>query len=495
MSAKVHFFLRTDRPTPEGSAQIYMVFVLTRTKRKKYATGKYIQLKRESKKLSPEEIIRLSPEERDRLYYWDADKQRATKGCQNSEKINHYLATQEKKAGDIILKYELLNKPLTLEGFKGEYFKESSSSYFLQYFTKEIERRKDGLSPFTVKNYISIVNKIDGFRKNILLTDIDHKFLIDFENYSRKSIKDGGCGNNEVTTFKNLKILRTLLLIAIKNGDLLEENYPFKTFKIKEVDSELSTRDFLEPEDLAVIEKMYCDYKEPEKPTHHHSAKDWRERNEAKKLSPGEYKTLERFLFCCYTGLRFSDMTDLTKANIHGKYVTNPGTQERVYRHYIELKMNKTRTGVVIPLIEKALKIIEKNNQVGLVFESISNQKVNEHLKQIQKKAELEKYLTFHVARHSFATICFIYGIPERVGQKLLGHRNRKFTEIYTHLSQSRLFYEMDKFNNGLNSQDNNILKLVPDTDEEKMREILPILKSFGTDKLDKLRELIKLIA
>lgn len=495
MRAKVHFFLRTDRPASDGSAQIYMVFALSRTKRKKYATGKYVPLRRESKKLSPEEIMKLSPVERDRLYHWDTDKQRATKGCNNAEKINHFLATQEKKAGDIILKYELLNKPLTLEGFKGEFFKESASSYFLQYFTKEIERRKDSLSPFTVKNYTSIVNKIDGFRKNILLSDIDHKFLTDFENYSRKPIKEGGCGNNEVTTYKNLKILRTLILMAIKNGDLLEENYPFKTFKLKEIDSELSTRDFLEPEDLAVLEKMYSGYEELKKPVHHHSAKDWRELKEAKKLSPGEYKTLERFLFCCYTGLRFRDMAQLTKAHIHGKYVTNPETQERVYRHYIEIKMNKTRTGVVIPLIEKALKIVEKNNNVGQVFESISNQKVNEHLKQIQEKAELEKYLTFHVARHSFATICFIYGIPERVGQKLLGHRNRKFTEIYTHLSQNRLFYEMDKFNNGLNSQGNNILRLVPDTDEEKMKEILPILKSFGADKLDKLRELIKLIA
>lgn len=47
----------------------------------------------------------------------------------------------------------------------------------------------------------------------------------------------------------------------------------------------------------------------------------------------------------------------------------------------------------------------------------MTNQKVNEHLKKIQAKAKLDKYLTFHVARHSFATICFIYGIPERVGQ------------------------------------------------------------------------------
>jgi hypothetical protein len=121
----------------------------------------------------------------------------------------------------------------------------------------------------------------------------------------------------------------------------------------------------------------------------------------------------------------------------------------------------------------------------------MTNQKVNEHLKKIQAKAKLDKYLTFHVARHSFATICFIYGIPERVGQKLLGHKNRKFTEIYTHLSHGKLFYEMDKFNKNINLLD------IPNEEEEeknKIIDLIPQLENLSPEKLEQIKSLIKLL-
>lgn len=491
MSAKIHFLLRTDRPQPDGSVQIYFQFVLSMSQRLKLATGKFISLKPEYRHLSLSEILALKPEQREALYCWDKDKQKVTKGNGNMEKLNQYLISQEKKANDIIIKYDLMNKPLTLEGFKSNFCKSTKNECFQEYFVHEIYvRQKHNLAEYTIKNYNSVINKIEHFRPRILIGDIDHKFLVDFENYMRKPITEGGCGNNDVTIHKNLKILRTLILLAIKNGDFLEENYPFKTFKLKEVDSELTTRDFLEPEDLAVLEKMYADHEDLEKPQHHHSVEDWNKRSEEGKLSPGEFKALERFLFCCYTGLRFRDMSMLSKsAHVFSKYVTNPQDNSRVHRHYIEMPMHKTKKNVVIPLIDKAQAILNKYDTEGLVFDKVSNQKLNEHLKNIQKKAKLDKYLTFHVARHSFATICFIYGISERVGQKLLGHRNRKFTEIYTHLSQNRLFVEMDKLNRGLNQH----------WGEEKdgnddLVEMLPILKSLSREKLEQLKGLVKIL-
>ena len=78
--------------------------------------------------------------------------------------------------------------------------------------------------------------------------------------------------------------------------------------------------------------------------------------------------------------------------------------------------MHKTRNTVVIPLIDKAFKLFDITKD-GSLFEPISNQKVNAHLKNIKQKAGLNKHLTFHVSRHSFATICFLYGIDERVGR------------------------------------------------------------------------------
>lgn len=495
MSAKVHFNLRIDRPQADGSVQILFHFSLNSQQRLRINTGKFVPLRKEYNHLTKEKILLVNANSRDSLYDWDKGKSRLGKNALYSEKINHYLLSLEKKANDIILKFELQNKPLTIEGFKSNFIKTTTHEYFYGYFINELfERRKNHLSEFTLKNYKSVVTKIEGFRPKLLLGDIDHKFLVDFEGYMKAPISSipKGCGNNDVTTYKNLKILRTLILIAIKNGDFLEENYPFKTFKLKEVDAELTTRDFLEPEDLSVLEKMYAEYSGLEKPQEHYSVVDWNNRSQNGLLSPGEFKTLERFLFCCYTGLRFRDMANLKKSeHIFTKFVTNPNNQERTNRQYLELPMHKTKKLVVIPLIDKALLILDKHKETDLVFDRVSNQKLNEHLKKIQSKAKLDKYLTFHVARHSFATICFIYDIPERVGQKLLGHRNRKFTEIYTHLSQGRLFYEMDKFNKGINRLDL--------TDEEKLEknniiDLLPMLQNLSPEKLTQLTGLIKLL-
>ncbi|MBK6834103.1 MAG: tyrosine-type recombinase/integrase [Bacteroidetes bacterium] len=104
----------------------------------------------------------------------------------------------------------------------------------------------------------------------------------------------------------------------------------------------------------------------------------------------------------------------------------------------------------------------------------------------------MNKKLSFHVARHSFATICFLYGIPEQVGQKLLGHKNRKFMEVYTHLSQNKLFYEMDKLNRGLSQ----FQIMVDDADAQKsnIKEMLPLLQNMSIEKLDQLKGLIRLL-
>ncbi len=493
MSTKVSFNLRLDRPQDDGSVQIYFQFALNSENRFRYNTGKYVPLKKEWQHLSKEKIMETIPELRYSIYDWDKAKNRLNKSASYSEKINHFIINLEKKANDIILKHELLNKPLTIELFKSQFSKTTSHEKFNEYFINELtERRKHHLSEFTIKNYKSIVTKVERFRPHLQLGDIDHKFLVEFEGYMKAPITNGGLGNNDVTTHKSLKILRTLILIAVKNGDFLEEAYPFKDFKLKEVDAELTSRDFLEPEDLSVLEKMYAEHTGLEKPQENYSIADWNKRSEMGLLSPGEYKTLERFLFCCYTGLRFRDMTLLNrKAHIFSKFVTNPQTNERLSKEYIEMPMHKVKRNVVIPLIDKAKQIIDKNNFGDIVFSKITNQKVNEHLKKIQAKSKLEKYLTFHVARHSFATICFIYGINERVGQKLLGHKNRKFTEIYTHLSHGKLFYEMDKFNRNIN-----LLDIPDDEAEEKSKiiELIPQLENLSPEKLEQIKSLIKLL-
>lgn len=465
MSAKIHFYLRTDRPNKEGSAPVFLMFTINRYQRIKITTGKFVQLKREYRKLSKEEMLNIPNERRESLYCWDTSKERVTKGADNWESMNNFLDMEKSRANEVVMKYELQNKPITLDLFKNAFLKPSGTDKFYTYFINELEKRRHLIANDTYKSYKVVISKVEAFKPNLVISDIDFKFLSRFENHLLKPIIDGGCGNIQSTVSKNMKSIRALIQIAIKNEDIQRELYPFRDYRIKHVDPLLTSRDYLEPNDLLKVEQLLS----PEK---------------IEKLSIGEIKATKRFLFSCYTGLRFSDVNNLFRSkHIFGKYVLNPNTNEMVYKYYIELQMSKTSQPVFIPLIDKALELINESKEDS-IFEKISNQKINKHLKSINTKAELNKKLSFHVARHSFATICFLYGIPERVGQKLLGHKNRKFTEVYTHLSQNKLFYEMDKLNRGLSSYE----MLMEETEgKNDIKKVLPMLQNLSPDKLKNL--------
>src|ERR1051325_10293406 len=118
MSAKIHFYLRTDRPSKDGSAQIILLFIIDRKHRLKISTGKFIPLKKEFRKLPPEQIRELVKQKKESIYCWDISKERADKGAGNSEIVNYYLDSEKARANKILFKYELMNKPITIDLFR-----------------------------------------------------------------------------------------------------------------------------------------------------------------------------------------------------------------------------------------------------------------------------------------------------------------------------------------------------------------------------------------
>ncbi|MBA2614156.1 MAG: site-specific integrase [Bacteroidetes bacterium] len=473
MSAKIHFYLRLERPSKDGSVPIYLMMSLSRDQRVKISLEKYIPIKKEYSKVSNSELLKLSFEERSQAYFWDLDKERASKGFANWESLNMFLDNEKYRANQIILKYEQLNKPITVDLFKQAFLKPNATDVFSDYFLAELEKRKPQLAEGTYRGIKGQISKINKFKPTLTLGGIDYKFLTLLESHMLKPVSEKGLGNQQCTVARTMKVLRALIQIAIKNGDFPKDAYPFKDYRIKHVDPVLTTRDYLEPEDLYKVEQLLSAEKICE-------------------LTIGEIKAVKRFLFSCYTGLRFSDVNNLKrKHHIFGKWIQNPQLKEMVFKYYIEIRMGKTDQPVFIPLIDRALELINET-QEDQVFEIISNQKVNEHLKSINKKAKLNKKLSFHVARHSFATICFLHGIPENVGQKLLGHKNRKFTEVYTHLSKNKLFYEMDKFSRGLSSFE--LLSEEMDVKRNDMKELMPMLQNLNQSELDQIKGLVKLL-
>jgi integrase/recombinase XerC len=115
---------------------------------------------------------------------------------------------------------------------------------------------------------------------------------------------------------------------------------------------------------------------------------------------------------------------------------------DHVYRY----ENAKTAVDVSIPINHKALGLIpEKITEQEKVFRGLSNQKTNEHLKDIIKIAGIEKSITFHSARHTLATNGLELGIPLEVVSKIFGHTEIKTTQIYAKVNDNLKYREMQK--------------------------------------------------
>lgn len=140
-------------------------------------------------------------------------------------------------------------------------------------------------------------------------------------------------------------------------------------------------------------------------------------------LPPRFDRVRDLFIFCCFTGLSYSDMAKITADDIY----------KRGNDYYISDKRTKTATNYTIKLLPQPLAILEKYNYVLPV---ITNQQANLALKSIQAIAGISKSLTMHVARHTFATWALHSGVPIHVVSKMLGHTDIKTTQIYARVLQ-----------------------------------------------------------
>ena len=135
----------------------------------------------------------------------------------------------------------------------------------------------------------------------------------------------------------------------------------------------------------------------------------------------GKFKSaLKPYLFSCYTGICYADMKVLRYSDI----------EEGVIR----IKRQKTAKPVVVPLSKYAKVYIDDNSNGGdnLLFPKlISNQKINDYLKGAAIQAGINKHITYHTSRHTFATVSLSLGIPIEYVKDLLGHSSVQITEIY----------------------------------------------------------------
>lgn len=268
------------------------------------------------------------------------------------------------------------------------------------------ERYKTSLSH--VKEFMKYKNKSSG----MLLTDINYAFATEYEFYL-KTVRN----NSHNTSLKYIKNLKAVVNFAVKNEWLI--NNPLDRYQVK----------------LEKIDKAFLTHKELNT-------------IETKKITNARINEVKDvFVFCCYTGLAFSDVAKLSTKDI---VVGINGEKQ------ISIKRTKTNVTANIPLLSKAAAILKKyeSNEFcicnGKLLPVKSNQKHNAYLKEIGDLCNIAKKLTTHTARHTFATLMLTKGASIETVSSMLGHTNIKTTQIYGKIIQEKVFVEMGRIDTQL---------------------------------------------
>jgi site-specific recombinase XerD len=203
--------------------------------------------------------------------------------------------------------------------------------------------------------------------------------------------------------------VRTIILIAKNNGWIHTD--PFANYKYH---TEKTERAFLTKQELERITQKGFSVKRLE-------------------------QVRDVFIFSCFCGLAYTDIAHLTIENIRIGFDGNS---------WIIGERKKTGVKYRVPLMDVPASLIEKYHDAmpnGLLLPVISNQKINAYLKEIADVCGIDKKLSFHVARHTFATLTLTKGVSIESVSKMLGHTNIK-TQIYARITDNKISDEMNKF-------------------------------------------------
>lgn len=348
------------------------------------------------------------------LTKWKKSKSRVNGSSLEAIRLNKYLDQTQVQIQDA---YDQLVKEcshISAQSIKARYLGEDSQEHTLLYLIGyHNEQMEESLSQGTLKNYHTTERYVRLFiekklkAKDIYLSKLSYRFLIDFENFLRKHRPTNHQRKMENNTvMKHIQRLRKMVTMAYKMEWIIKD--PFVRFKANYVRKE---REFLTESELEIIIN-----------------KNFRiERLELVK---------DLFVFSCYTGLSYIDVMNLNRDNVT---IGIDGNK------WISTSRQKTKNSVKIPLLDIPMELITKyaenpGTKFGKLFPKMSNQKLNSYLKEIADLCEINKNLTFHIARHTFATtVTLSNGVPISTVSKLLGHSKIATTQIYARVLEHKV--------------------------------------------------------
>ena len=389
----LHFYAKSTKANANGLLPIYVRLTVD-GKRLEFSTKKFVEKSKWSNELS--KMKGMSEEARS---------------------INSYLDLMKSKVLDAQMELLHRNEALTIENFKIKILgTEERQRMLIPIFQDHNNKIKELVgkeyAPGTLERYTTSMKHTIEFMQwkynisDIDITKIDHAFITDYEFWLR-SVRN--CANN--TAVKYIKNFSKIIKICLAN-DWLDKN-PFANYKskVKEVERVYLT----ETEIQSIIEK---DFK-------------------TERLS----LVRDIFLFSCFTGLAYIDVKNLTKSHIS----FGIDGEKWIFTH-----RQKTESASKIPILPVTKMIIDKyeNHPICIsgnrLIPILSNQKMNAYLKELADICEIEKDLTFHIARHTFATtVTLTNGVPIESVSKMLGHKNLRTTQHYAKILDRKVSEDM----------------------------------------------------
>ncbi|VXC29589.1 Tyrosine recombinase XerD [Sphingobacterium multivorum] len=350
---------------------------------------------------------------------WNSKANRAKGTTEAVKTLNFYLDTLVSKISTIHTVMTAATEEITAESIKLRYQgKDIKRKQFLDVFKEHNKQMEallgNGFKPNTLKGYKTSLLHICGYlekeyrSQDIDTRKIDHAFVTGYEFFLRATMD---C--SAVSAAKYIKHLRKIIKICIAHRWITDD--PFAFYKIK---AKAKEKEFLTDAELRRIEEKLFKI-------------------------PRLAHVRDIFVFCCYTGLSYADVKKLKWTDIA------EGVDGKLW---IFTNREKTETSSNIPLLPKALEIIERYRDYppcvskDMVLPVLSNQKMNSYLKEIADLCEITKELTFHKSRHTFATsVTLANSVPIETVSKMLGHTDIKTTQHYAKLLDNRVAVDMER--------------------------------------------------
>lgn len=348
---------------------------------------------------------------------WNSSAGRKNGTKEDAKLLNAYLDTLQSKVYDVHRQLIESGRAITAESVKNILVGTSVKPKMILEIFREHNDKMSKLvgtdfAPGTLERYKTSFEHTKEFIKykyrtaDLEIEKLDYDFIADYE-FWMKAVRK--CSHN--TTMKYLSNFKKISLLCIKRGWLARD--PFHAYKMTkhEVDRQALTG----PELQAITNRDF---------------------------GQGRLAQVrDIFLFCCYTGLAYADVFKLKRSEI-----IDGSDGEK----WIVIKRQKTDSPSRIPLLPQALSIISAYDEhpqciaQDRLLPVLSNQKMNSYLKEISDLCGIKKQITFHLARHTFATtVTLTNGVPIESVSKMLGHRNIKTTQLYAKIVDKKISDDM----------------------------------------------------